>query len=88
MMAGLCLIGIIIGIGFRKYDGNMRMVSTNSKAISAACHAVDEDVRDGYLLPVQWGVVSMDQGIPHCAFTTARMETISQPEVGTATGYA
>jgi hypothetical protein len=46
-------------------------VSSNSLAISAACHAMPEDMTNGYLLPVQWGVVRMENGIGHCAFTTA-----------------
>ncbi|KAK0670153.1 hypothetical protein QBC41DRAFT_273392 [Cercophora samala] len=66
----------------RRYDGVMRMVSTNSRAISAACHVLLEDREDGYLLPVQWGVVAMSGGVGKCAFTTAPEEDIKMPEEG------
>ncbi|KAK2058644.1 hypothetical protein LY76DRAFT_593104 [Colletotrichum caudatum] len=51
----------IIALGFRKYDGGKRMVATNSKAISAACHPPAEDQSQGHLLPVRWGVVELDE---------------------------
>jgi hypothetical protein len=64
-------------MGFRKYDGTMPLVSTNSRAISAACHVLDEDRNDGYLLPVQWGVLQIKGGVGHTAFTTAHvMKTV------------
>lgn len=58
----------------------MSMVSTNSMAISAACHSLEEDRDDGFLLPVQWGVVEMKNGIGKCAFTTAPSDNIKIPE--------
>ena len=70
-MVGVCLIGVIVGISFRTFDGTMPMVSTNSKAISAACHVPEDDKREGWLLPVQLGVVSVHGGVGHCAFTSA-----------------
>jgi hypothetical protein len=64
-------------MGFRKYDGTMPLVSTNSRAISAACRVLPEDRTDGYLLPVQWGVVQIKGGVGHAAFTTAHvMKTV------------
>ena len=30
-----------------------------------------EDRADGYLLPVQWGVVQVEGGVGHATFTTA-----------------
>ncbi|KAK2049981.1 hypothetical protein LZ31DRAFT_537826 [Colletotrichum somersetense] len=44
-------IAVLTILGFRKYDGTMRMVATNSKAISAACHPPAEDQSQGHLLP-------------------------------------
>ncbi|KAK0383249.1 hypothetical protein NLU13_9162 [Sarocladium strictum] len=82
MVVGIVLVGVIVGIGFRKYEGIMRMVSTNSKAISAACHVLTQDKKEGYLLPVQWGVVSRQNGVGHCAFTTARTNSIKPPKKG------
>ncbi|KAI1746713.1 hypothetical protein F4782DRAFT_523606 [Xylaria castorea] len=74
---------LIILLGCRKYDGTMRMVSTNSMAISAACHGLDEDRELGYQLPVQWGVVEIKDGIGHCAFTTAPCHVVQQPQEDT-----
>ncbi|KAK8044117.1 hypothetical protein PG993_004141 [Apiospora rasikravindrae] len=74
--AGLIQVLALVLLGFRKYDGVMRIVSTNSRAISAACHALKEDMKEGYLLPLRWGVVEVkEDGIGHCTFTTA-------PQVG------
>jgi len=75
---------VIVAIGFRNYDSVMRMVSTNSKAISAACHVLNEDQNEGYLLPVQWGVVSKAGDVGHCAFTSAKRKSVKPPEVGSA----
>ncbi|KAK3689186.1 hypothetical protein B0T22DRAFT_440679 [Podospora appendiculata] len=51
LIAGGILMIAIVAIGFRRYDGTMRLVSTNSRAISAACHVLHDDRKDGYLLP-------------------------------------
>ncbi|KAI1498831.1 hypothetical protein F5X99DRAFT_420315 [Biscogniauxia marginata] len=73
----------LILLACRKYDGVMSMVSTNSKAISAACHSLPKDRKDGYQLPVQWGVVGIDENdVGHCAFTTAPSHTIKRPQEG------
>jgi hypothetical protein len=59
----------------------MSMVSTNSMAISAACHALPEDREFGHHLPLQWGVVEIgEDGIGHCAFTTAPFDVIRKAE--------
>ncbi|KAI0454823.1 hypothetical protein F5B21DRAFT_504067 [Xylaria acuta] len=71
-------IVMIILLGCRKYDGTMRMVSTNSMAISASCHGLNEDREFGYQLPLQWGVVEIKGGIGHCAFTTAPCHVVQQ----------
>ncbi|KAH6889399.1 hypothetical protein B0T10DRAFT_606713 [Thelonectria olida] len=71
MIVGGFLVLSIILLGCRKYDGTMRMVATNSRAISAACHALEADREDGYLMPVQWGVIRRTGGIGKLAFTTA-----------------
>ncbi len=69
-------------MGFRRYDGTMAMVATNSRAISAACHVLAEDRDSGYLLPVQWGVLEIKDGVGKCAFTTAPAHEIRMPEEG------
>lgn len=71
MFVGAGLIATIALVGLRRYDGTMRMVATNSRAISAACHVLEEDRSNGYLMPVQWGVIERSGGIGKCAFTTA-----------------
>lgn len=59
----------------------MSMVSTNSMAISAACHSLSEDREFGYQLPLQWGVVEIgEDGTGHCAFTTAPCHMIRKAE--------
>ncbi|KAI1130524.1 hypothetical protein F5Y10DRAFT_235421 [Nemania abortiva] len=76
-------ITIVILLGCRKYDGTMSMVSTNSMAISAACHGLAEDRDFGHELPLQWGVVEIgEDGIGHCAFTTAPHHVIRKAEEG------
>jgi hypothetical protein len=72
----------IVFIGLIKYDGTMAMVATNSRAISAACHTLQEDRDSGYLLPVQWGVVEIKNRIGKCAFTTAPAHEVRRPEAG------
>lgn len=78
----LALLGVLVLIGtsFRRYEGTMRMVSTNSMAISAACHAHPGDRQDGYSLPVRWAVVKSCSGHGHCAFTTAPADQIRLPK--------
>lgn len=74
-MAGLIQVLAVVVLGLRKYDGVMRMVSTNSQAISAACHPLGGDQKEGYLLPLRWGVVELkEDGVGHCTFTTAPQE--------------
>ncbi|KAK6860389.1 hypothetical protein PG995_004025 [Apiospora arundinis] len=75
VLAGLVQTVAVVLLGFRKYDGVMRMVSTNSLAISAACHVLEGDQAEGYLLPLRWGVVELNEdGVSHCTFTTAPQE--------------
>ncbi|KAI0472675.1 hypothetical protein GGR56DRAFT_651447 [Xylariaceae sp. FL0804] len=74
---------MIVLVGCRKYDGTMSMVSTNSMAISAACHSLPEDREFGYQLPVQWGVVEVgEDGVGHCTFSTAPVNVIREPQEG------
>ncbi|KAI0144643.1 hypothetical protein GGR57DRAFT_481571 [Xylariaceae sp. FL1272] len=73
----------IVVMGFRKYDGTMSMVATNSRAISAACHSLPQDREFGYQLPIQWGVVGFDEyGVGHCAFTAAPPHCVGRPREG------
>lgn len=77
----------IVAMSFCPYDGTMRMVSTNSRAISAACHVLEKDREAGYLFTVQWGVVRKenvgeDRVESKCAFTTAPTDKVRRPEEG------
>lgn len=61
----------------------MSLVSTNSRAISAACHVLPEEVKEGYLLPLRWAVVEEDDfAIRHCAFTAKSDNEVSELEPG------
>ncbi|KAI8946798.1 hypothetical protein F4801DRAFT_596060 [Xylaria longipes] len=82
-IVGFANMVIIVLLGLRKYDGTMSMVSTNSMAISAACHSLAEDREFGHQLPLQWGVVEIgEDGIGHCAFTTAPCHVIEKAQEG------
>ncbi|KAI0848731.1 hypothetical protein F5Y00DRAFT_253217 [Daldinia vernicosa] len=82
LITGCLIVLSIAAMGFRRYDGTMSMVSTNSMAISAACHVLEEDREEAYLLPVRWGVVEIKDGVGKCTFTTAPDDKIKVPEVG------
>ncbi|KAH7420103.1 hypothetical protein BKA64DRAFT_652375 [Cadophora sp. MPI-SDFR-AT-0126] len=72
ILVGIALaIGLVL-VGFRRYKGVMPLVATNSFAISAACHGLRNDVAgECHLLPLRWGVVSVQNRVGHCAFSTA-----------------
>ncbi|KAI1108456.1 hypothetical protein F5Y14DRAFT_83968 [Nemania sp. NC0429] len=83
ILVGFGFLLVVVILGFRKYDGTMRMVATNSLAISAACHALQEDRADAYQLPIRWAVVEVNaEGVGHCAFTTAPDSEIRPPREG------
>jgi hypothetical protein len=79
----------LVGFGFRYYDGTMPLFSTNSLAISAACHPPDEDKAGGYLMLVIWGVTEIDSNrVGHCTVTTAvDMQTLNEAQESVATTY-
>ncbi|KAK0722601.1 hypothetical protein B0T26DRAFT_749977 [Lasiosphaeria miniovina] len=77
----MAVVGIVL-IGFRTYDGTMRMVSIDSGAISAACHALEGGWESGYVLPVEWGVFKSRPGVGKCAFTTAPKHEMRDPVPG------
>ncbi|KAL8701122.1 MAG: hypothetical protein Q9201_005087 [Fulgogasparrea decipioides] len=75
---GAIVLAIIVGtfimlgavlLGLRTYAPGMPLAATCSAAISAACHAPEDDP-DAAVLPVQWGVVSIKNGIGHCCFSS------------------
>ncbi|KAL9614475.1 MAG: hypothetical protein Q9167_001003 [Letrouitia subvulpina] len=75
---GAIVLAIIVGtliflatfiMGSRKYPTGIPLTATCSAGISAACHAPVDDI-DASVLPVQWGVVSVKDGIGHCSFSS------------------
>lgn len=64
--AVLILLGLLNG--FRWHQG-MPLAGSCSAAISAACHRPEEDI-DAATKPVMWGVVSSENGVGHCCFTS------------------
>jgi hypothetical protein len=83
LLVALVLVLALVAVGiFGVYNGTMRMVSTNSRAISAACHVLQEDQDYGYLMPMQWGVVEVKGGVGKVAFTTAPSHWIESPKEG------
>ena len=74
---GAIMILIEVLNGFRVHRG-MPLAGSCSAAISAACHRPEEDV-DAATKPVMWGVVSSENGVRHCCFTSFE---VSQPVPG------
>lgn len=64
----LIMLGAVL-LGLRNYASEMPIASTGSAAISAACHASEDD-RDAAVLPLKWGVVSKKDGVGHCCFSS------------------
>lgn len=62
----------VAALGLRRYPTGMPLSATCSGAISAACHPPADDV-DAALLPVQWGVVSLEDGLGHCSFSSKKV---------------
>lgn len=70
MFVVFVMVVVLVSLGFIQYEGDMPIVGTNSRAISAACHVLPEDVEKGHLEPLRWGVLSYDgEGVGHCALT-------------------
>jgi hypothetical protein len=58
-----------VGMGLRRYKAGMPLAGSCSAALSAACHPL-ADEPDVALLPVKWGVVSVAEGVGHCALSS------------------
>ena len=69
MIVGGVIVLASIVTGLRKYPTGMPLSATCSGAISAACHPPADDV-DAAVLPLQWGVVSIQDGVGHCSFSS------------------
>lgn len=71
IVLGGCMLVVLVRIGSRKLYGRIPLASSNSYAISAACHPPEEDI-DAALKPVMWGEVQAgsDSEVGHCSFTS------------------
>ena len=69
MIVGGVIVLATIATGLRRYPTGMPLSATCSGGISAACHPPADDVDTAYL-PVQWGVVSKQNGVGHCSFSS------------------
>ena len=75
LVVGTIYVLTIVVMGFRKYPIGMPLSATCSGAISAACHPPPDEV-DAALLPVQWGVVNVMNGVGHCSFSSKTVEPL------------
>ena len=71
IVLGSCMLLVLVAMGFRKLYGEIPLASSNSFAISAACHRPEEDT-DAAVKPVMWGEVqkSTNSELGHCSFTS------------------
>ena len=68
IFAGTLIVILTGAIGWRQYPAGMPLAATCSRAISAAFHPPLGD-ENAAVLPVQWGVVSINNGVGHCSFS-------------------
>jgi hypothetical protein len=74
-----------IGLGFCRFKTSIPVAGSCSAAISAACH-LSEEFLHAAKKPLQWGVVSEQNGVGHCSFSSGHVE---QPKPGKLyAGYA
>jgi len=68
IIIGWLILIMGVGMGLRRYEAGMPLVGSCSAAISAACHPPGDEP-DVALVPVKWGVVSIANGVGHCALS-------------------
>ncbi|KAL8830601.1 MAG: hypothetical protein Q9170_005666 [Blastenia crenularia] len=78
ILAGTFIMLGAVLLGIQKYTSEMPVAATCSAAISAACHALDDDP-DAAVLPIQWGVAGEKDGVGHCCFSS---QVVTPPMVG------
>jgi hypothetical protein len=72
ILFGVTTVCIVIAIGRKRFKTGMPVASSNSLAISAACHPNTDEVDEGdaaYKL-IQWGVTGVSEGVGHCSFSS------------------
>ncbi|KAL8903787.1 MAG: hypothetical protein Q9171_007280 [Xanthocarpia ochracea] len=78
LILSFVIVSATIATAARRYPAGMPLSATCSGAISAACHPPADD-HDVAVLPVQWGVVSVKDGVGHCSFSS---KLVSPPVPG------
>ncbi|KAL8992384.1 MAG: hypothetical protein Q9169_007142 [Polycauliona sp. 2 TL-2023] len=74
LILGTVIASGTIAVGLRRYPTGMPMSGTCSGAISAACHpSTDDD--EVAMMPVQWGVTQVKDGVGHCSFSSKMVST-------------
>lgn len=68
LILGSLMLLVALGIGFRRYNGQIPLVGSCSAAISAACHP-NPDETSISTEPLLWGVVGRDGVVGHCSFS-------------------
>lgn len=79
MITVVGILGALVAIlAFRKFRTGMPIAGSCSVAISAACHGLDKDVKEGNEAPeepLMWGVVGVNRnGVEHCGFSSGEVE--------------
>ena len=78
LILSFVIVSATIATAARQYPAGMPLSATCSGAISAACHPPADD-HEVAVLPVQWGVVSVKDGVGHCSFSS---KLVSPPVPG------
>lgn len=68
LILGSLMLLVALGIGFRRYGGEIPLVGSCSAAISAACHPHPDETSLS-TAPLLWGVVGRDGVVGHCSFS-------------------
>lgn len=69
IVVGTLIVMIAGATGWRQYPAGMPLAAACSGAIRAACHPPLGD-ENAAVLPVQWGVVTIRNGVGHCSFSS------------------
>lgn len=76
IFAGFCMMIFLLAFGMRRFKSGMPVVSTCSAAISAACHASQDEEENPHLMKMQWGVTDYEagDGVSHCTFSAKEVK--------------
>ncbi|KAF2186208.1 hypothetical protein K469DRAFT_706868 [Zopfia rhizophila CBS 207.26] len=77
---------ILLVLARQQLPPSIPIAGSCSTAISAACHAPDDEPEDGANLPMKWGVVNDNWGVGHCAFTSREVTAVRHGRTYAGTG--